>query len=29
VVFVATVPRGPNGKADYKAAKEMALAGLN
>jgi fatty-acyl-CoA synthase len=29
VVFVDTVPRGPNGKADYKAAKEMALAGLN
>ncbi|HEX9258991.1 MAG TPA: AMP-binding protein, partial [Acidimicrobiales bacterium] len=25
VVFVAEVPRAPNGKADYRAAKQMAL----
>jgi fatty-acyl-CoA synthase len=25
VVFVATVPRAPNGKADYKTAKQLAL----
>ena len=25
VVFVGTVPRGPNGKADYKTAKQYAL----
>jgi 3-oxocholest-4-en-26-oate---CoA ligase len=28
VVFVASVPRAPNGKADYKAAKAMALESL-
>jgi fatty-acyl-CoA synthase len=28
VVFVTTIPRGHNGKADYKAAKEMAVVGL-
>lgn len=28
VVFVAKVPRAPNGKADYPAAKELALAVL-
>jgi 3-oxocholest-4-en-26-oate---CoA ligase len=28
VVFVATVPRAPNGKADYKAAKQLALDAL-
>jgi 3-oxocholest-4-en-26-oate---CoA ligase len=27
VIFVTTVPRAPNGKADYKAAKHMALEG--
>jgi fatty-acyl-CoA synthase len=26
VIFVSQVPRAPNGKADYKAAKEQALA---
>ena len=26
VVFVAQVPRAPNGKADYRAAREQALA---
>jgi 3-oxocholest-4-en-26-oate---CoA ligase len=25
VVFVTSVPRAPNGKADYKRAKELAL----
>jgi 3-oxocholest-4-en-26-oate---CoA ligase len=28
VVFVPLVPRAPNGKADYKAAKDAALASL-
>ena len=28
VVFVAKIPRAPNGKADYVSAKEMALAAL-
>lgn len=28
VVFVSTVPRAPNGKADYTTAKELALAAL-
>jgi fatty-acyl-CoA synthase len=28
VIFVDVVPRAPNGKADYKAAKQMALEGL-
>jgi fatty-acyl-CoA synthase len=28
VVFVAQIPRAPNGKADYKTAREMAIAGL-
>ncbi len=28
VVFVSKVPRAPNGKADYTAAKELALAAL-
>jgi len=28
VVFVSKVPRAPNGKADYPAAKELALAAL-
>ncbi len=28
VIFVDDVPRAPNGKADYKAAKQLALAGL-
>jgi fatty-acyl-CoA synthase len=28
VIFVADVPRAPNGKADYKAAKQLALEGL-
>ncbi|MFM8390442.1 MAG: AMP-binding enzyme, partial [Actinomycetota bacterium] len=28
VVFVSTVPRAPNGKADYKAAKTMATDAL-
>ncbi|CAB4865983.1 unannotated protein [freshwater metagenome] len=28
VVFVASVPRAPNGKADYKAAKQYALDAL-
>jgi 3-oxocholest-4-en-26-oate---CoA ligase len=28
VVFVAQVPRAPNGKADYKAAKDHALSAL-
>jgi fatty-acyl-CoA synthase len=27
VVFVAQVPRAPNGKADYKRARELASAG--
>ena len=26
VVFVAEVPRAPNGKADYRAAKQLAAA---
>ncbi|MFZ9697121.1 MAG: AMP-binding protein [Ilumatobacteraceae bacterium] len=29
VVFVSTVPRAPNGKADYKAAKTMAIEALS
>ena len=29
VVFVASVPRAPNGKADYKTAKNMAVDALN
>ena len=28
VIFVDDVPRAPNGKADYKAAKQLALDGL-
>jgi acyl-CoA synthetase (AMP-forming)/AMP-acid ligase II len=28
VVFVQDVPRAPNGKADYRAAKQLALEGL-
>jgi len=28
VVFVAQVPRAPNGKADYKTAKQYALDAL-
>lgn len=28
VVFVSTVPRAPNGKADYKTAKTMAADAL-
>ena len=28
VVFVEQVPRAPNGKADYRAAKEQAQAAL-
>ena len=28
VVFVDEVPRAPNGKADYRAAKQLALEGL-
>jgi 3-oxocholest-4-en-26-oate---CoA ligase len=28
IIFVAKVPRGPNGKADYAAARNLALAGL-
>ena len=28
VVFVAQVPRAPNAKADYKAAKQLALDAL-
>ena len=26
VVFVREVPRAPNGKADYKSAKELAVS---
>ena len=29
VVFVASVPRAPNGKADYKTAKELAVDALS
>jgi fatty-acyl-CoA synthase len=29
VVFVSTVPRAPNGKADYKTAKTMAIEALS
>ena len=29
VVFVPTVPRAPNGKADYKTAKDLALKNLS
>jgi 3-oxocholest-4-en-26-oate---CoA ligase len=29
VVFVADIPRAPNGKADYKTAKQYALDALN
>ncbi len=28
VIFVPDVPRSPNGKADYRAAKQLALEGL-
>ena len=28
VVFVTQIPRAPNGKADYKTAREMVIAGL-
>ena len=28
VIFVDDVPRAPNGKADYKNAKRLALEGL-
>ena len=28
VVFVAEVPRAPNGKADYKAAKALATEAI-
>lgn len=28
VIFVAQIPRAPNGKADYKTARDMAIAGL-
>ena len=28
VVFVTQIPRAPNGKADYKTARDMAIAGL-
>ena len=28
VVFVTQIPRAPNGKADYKPARDMAIAGL-
>ena len=28
VVFVSQVPRAPNGKADYKAAKQLAYDAL-
>ena len=28
VVFVAQIPRAPNGKADYKWAKQTAVAGI-
>jgi 3-oxocholest-4-en-26-oate---CoA ligase len=28
VIFVSTVPRAPNGKADYKAAKQLAIDAL-
>ena len=28
VIFVSAVPRAPNGKADYKAAKQQALEAL-
>jgi len=29
VVFVASVPRAPNGKADYKTAKDLAIKTLS
>jgi len=29
VVFVTQIPRAPNGKADYKTARDMAIAGLS
>jgi fatty-acyl-CoA synthase len=29
VVFVAQVPRAPNGKADYRAARDLAMASLD
>ena len=29
VVFVASVPRAPNGKADYKSAKDLAIKNLS
>ncbi|MFM2079117.1 MAG: hypothetical protein RJA49_3007, partial [Actinomycetota bacterium] len=28
VIFVSHVPRAPNGKADYKAAKQLAYDAL-
>ena len=28
VIFVTQIPRAPNGKADYKSARDMAIAGL-
>jgi len=28
VIFVSQVPRAPNGKADYKAAKQLAYDAL-
>ena len=28
VIFVTQIPRAPNGKADYKTARDMAIAGL-
>ena len=28
VVFVSQIPRAPNGKADYKTARDLAIAGL-
>ena len=28
VVFVSDIPRAPNGKADYKTARDLAIAGL-
>jgi len=29
VVFVTQIPRAPNGKADYKTARDMAITGLS
>ena len=28
VVFVSQIPRAPNGKADYKTARDLAIAGV-